>query len=106
MVLILILLIAIAFVGTQFMMKRATRSVIRIFRENDALSPDKAMTIQDLRLAPRGLFQVKAFRDYKPTALQFLMKNDIVVITDDGRVYLSEESLMRSELEQRLGRQR
>ncbi len=106
MILILVLLIAIGFIGTQYMMKRATRSVIRIFRENEALNPEKAMTIQDLKLAPRGLLQVKAFRDYKPTALQFLMKHDIVQITDDGRVYLSEDTLLRSEIEQRLGGQR
>ncbi len=106
LVLIIVLLLAAAYIGTSYMMRRATGAVIRIFRENEALSTEKAMTVQDLKLAPRGLFQVNLFRDYKPTALQFMMKNDIVRATDDGRVYLSEETLQQSKIEQRIGGQR
>jgi len=37
-------------------------------------------------------------RDYKPYALTTLIKAEIIRMTDDGRLYLSEEKLMSSGL--------
>jgi len=38
------------------------------------------------------------FRDYKPAALQGLIRVEIVQVTEEGKVYLSEEKLKTTKL--------
>lgn len=103
LILFMLLLLAIAYFGTSIMVKRAMKAVIKRFRDYQALSPEKAMTVQDLGLQSRSFFQFRGLRDYKPSALQFLMKNEIVLATEDGKLFLSEQALLQSDIEQRIG---
>ncbi len=104
LILFFILLLAIAYFGTGILVRRATRAVIRAFRESEAVTSEKAMTAQALNLLPKGIFQFRGLRDYKPAALQNLIKHEIVLVTDDGRLYLSEDALFQSGIEERIGK--
>jgi hypothetical protein len=100
-VLIVILLIIIAMMSMlfipQWLTKRAIPRVIRIFREHNAIGIKNAKTIDELGLRPRGMMeQMFRRRDYKQYALTALMRADIIQMTEDGRLYLSEEKLSES----------
>ena len=83
-----------AFVLPQIFIRRSIRSVIRIFEQNNAVGVKGAKTIEELGLAPKPMLQrMFKTRDYKPQALQSLIRADIVQMTEDGKLYLSEESL-------------
>ncbi len=100
LILILIVLIAIAFAGSNFMMRRAVKAVLKMFRDGQALSAETAKSMEDLGFKGRSFLQLRAFRDYKPAALQLLMRNDIIQATEDGRLFLSEETLAKTNLGQ------
>lgn len=96
--LFVVLLIAL-FVIPQFMMKRAVRAVIRILRDNHATSKKEAKTAEELGLQPKRMVErMMKPRDYKPRALQLLMGQEIVQMTEDGKLYLQEEKLDASRL--------
>jgi len=98
--LILALLVAFilgVFVLPQFFIRRAIRSVIRIFEKHNAIGVKNAKTIEELGLAPKPMFQrMFSRRDYKPQALQALIHADIVKTTETGKLYLSEQTLLSS----------
>lgn len=79
--------------------KRAIIQVIKRFRKHGALDVESAKTIEDLKLNPPSFRErIMRFRDYKPAALQGLIRVGIVQMTEDGRVYLSEEKLKTTKL--------
>jgi hypothetical protein len=88
-----VVLLGIFFVQ-RFMMLRAVKTVVNIFRECHATSIDNAKTLDELGLKPRS-FASKLYhiRDYKPRVVDWLMNNEIVVMTEDGRLYLQEDKL-------------
>lgn len=77
--------------------------MIAIFRQNSALDKKTARTIDELGLKPRG-FTERMFhrRDFKPHAMDALVKAGIIKGTDDGRLYLAEDALMASGIEGRV----
>jgi hypothetical protein len=81
------------------LIRRAVGRVIKIFRRQNAISVESARTIDELGLRPRtwlqGMFRG---RDYKPQALDILLKADIVQMTEDSKLFLSEEKLAASKL--------
>ena len=80
-------------------LKRAISQVIQIFREHNAIDAKGAKTIDELSLRPRSSMEVMfRGRDYKPYALNFLIKAKIIQQTEDGRLYLLEEKLSASNL--------
>lgn len=84
------------------MMRRAVSSVIKVFQRNNAIDAKTAKTIDELGLSPRTMLQnMFRTRDYKPQALNFLIKGEIIQITEDGKLYLSEERLGASRLYRR-----
>ena len=90
-----VLFIVVVFVVPQWLLVRNVPKVIKIFRENNAVGPKNAKTIEELGLKPKSLFErVLKRRDYKPKALQFLMRVTIVDFTEEGKVYLDEEKLV------------
>jgi hypothetical protein len=101
-ILCMLLLLALGFMGQMWMMKRALKSVFKTFRDNNALTPENAKLAVDLGFKRKSFLQVKAFRDYKPTAITMLQRQEIVLMTEDGRIYLSEEALLQSHIEERL----
>ena len=97
--LLFVVLLFALFVIPQFMMKRAVRAVIRIFRDNNAIGKKQAKTAEELGLQPKRLVErMMKPRDYKPRALQLLMSQEIVQMTEDGKLYLMEEKLDASRL--------
>jgi hypothetical protein len=77
--------------------------VIAIFRRNSALDKKTAKTIDELGLRPRGFVEGMFHgRDFKPHALDGLLKAGIIKSTEDGRLYLVEDKLMDSGIEGRV----
>jgi len=102
-VLFIILLIVIAGLAVllipQWRLKRAIPQVIRIFRDHNAVDIKNAKTGDELGLRPRTMVQqILTGRDYKLDALRVLTEADIIQMTEDGRLYLSEEKLADSKL--------
>ena len=77
--------------------------MIAIFRNNSALDKKTAKTIDELGLSPYGFVESMFHtRDFKPYALNALLKAEVVKSTEDGRVYLDEGTLMTSGIEGRI----
>lgn len=79
--------------------RRAIPTVIRIFRECDAVGRDNAKAIDELGLKPpkKGVIgMIFAPPDYRIDALGSLMEANIVQKTEDGKLHLSEENLAAS----------
>ncbi len=106
LILIMILLLALAFLGSNFLMRRAIKAVIKMFRQGEALTPETAKTSEELGFKRKSFLQFKALRDYKPSAMNILMRADIIQTTEDGRLFLSEDRLMQTNLEQKLSGQK
>ncbi len=100
-VFLVLILMVIAFVGSlygrAFLTKRAIFKVIDIFYRHQALGIKGAKTRQELGLERQDLLQrMMKPRDYKQYALQILMKRELVVEDEEGRLYLVEERLDQS----------
>ncbi len=98
----LVLTVTVAMVPLVFMLyifliRKAMFTVIQAFRKHNALEEGTAKTLKELGLMPRHFFDPfkPAMRDYKPQALQSLIMHDIVQITADQKLYLSEEALLK-----------
>ncbi|MBP1713631.1 MAG: hypothetical protein H6Q42_1834 [Deltaproteobacteria bacterium] len=75
----------------RFMIRRALRQTIAIFRHFGVNSPDKAKTRGELGLNPADFMtRITSLRDYKPQALQILMGEGVVASTEEGKLYLVE----------------
>ena len=94
-ILILVILAILGFwVLPRMRIKRAVNQVVAIFERNNALDARSAKTIDELGLRPPTLLQgMMRIRDFKPYALDILMKADVVRQTDGGRLYLSQDKL-------------
>ena len=102
LVLLIVMLIAAAIFIPRFRMKRAISQVIQALREHNAIGPKNAKTIDELGLSPRSFMEgMFRGRDYKPYALDSLTKSEIIKITEEGKLYLSEAALEMSELYRR-----
>jgi hypothetical protein len=98
-ILILLLFLAIAFLASNYLMRRAIKRVIKILRDAGAVSLDSAQTVEQLGLK-KSMFQFKLWRDYKPAALQLLLTANVVIATEDGKLFLSEDNLSKTKLGQ------
>lgn len=75
-----------AFRITGWKMKKAGDFILRDLQEKGALDPASAV---ELSYTKSPLLHI-GLRDYRPQALQELLKQDIVRIRDGGRYYLHE----------------
>lgn len=98
LVLFFVALLVIGAVVSRWRMKRAMRQVVLAFRGQGATSSRTARTVGELGLSPQGGMMTGMFkgRDYKQQALSLLMKTEIVQVTEDGRLHLSEDKLLAS----------
>jgi len=79
------------------MVARAVPKVIKIFRNHSAIGIKNAKTVQEMGLQPKGLIdKMMKPRDYKPRALELLIHINVVQMTEDGKVYLSDQELMKT----------
>ncbi len=97
-ILLITVLLVIAFGGglyiRTFLTRRAIFRVVEIFYDHDALGVYGAKTLKELGLeSPDFLQRMTKPRDYRQTALQVLIREGVVNLTEDGRVYLIEEKL-------------
>ncbi len=97
-----IILIVILFVMSvifipYWLTMHAVPKVIKAFRHKNAVGEKSAMTIEELELKPKSIFRrLYTRRDYSQNALQFLIRADVVDITEEGKFFLNEEKLMFS----------
>ena len=95
---LIIVFVIIAFGGglyiRTFLARRAIFAVIEIFYQHDALGMNGAKTLNELGLKrPDFLQRMTRPRDYRQNALQILIKEGIINVVEDGRVYMVEEKL-------------
>jgi len=96
-IVLVILFILTVFVIPMFLFVRNVPKVIRIFRFQNAVGARNARTIDELGLRPKPMMKrILSGRDYKPQALQSLIRANIIQVTDEGKLYLSEEILAES----------
>ena len=89
-----IVFLVVMFGLPQILIRRAIPSVLKVFIEHNATSPKNAKTVDELGLADQSLVQrLWKPRDYKPRALQLLLSSNIVQMTAEGKLYVSEENL-------------
>ncbi len=94
---IIVLFILAVFVLPTLLVMRSAPKVIRIFRDYGAVGVKNARTVDELGLRPKPFMQrILRGRDYKMNAFQMLVRAGIIQITDEGKVYLSEEALAGS----------
>ena len=79
------------------MIKRNTRKVISIFQQKNAVGIKNAKTADELGLTPKPFFQrMTSTRDYKPKALELLVQASVVCLTEDGKLYITDQSLAKA----------
>jgi hypothetical protein len=100
-ILVAILAILLTFVLSRLLLKRALMVIIGKLRDSNALDAPRAMLAHDLGINKSGLMTFRLWRDYKPMALDILIKANIVQLTEDGRIFLSEEMLAQTNLGQK-----
>jgi len=95
----LLLVVAVLFfvvmmVFTQMQAKRTITNVLRMFRQHNALNAKNAKTVDELGVKSRTTLQ-KLFkpRDYRPTVIREMVKHGVILETEEGKLYLSEERL-------------
>ena len=100
--LIIILAILGFFVLPRMRIRQAVNRVVAIFERNNALDVRSAKTIDELGLRPPTFLEgMMRMRDFKPYALQILMKAEVVHQTDGGRLYLIQDKLATINIDRR-----
>jgi hypothetical protein len=69
--------------------KRAYFSIVRDIKAKGAFDQNSAV---NLRYANNPMFRV-GLRDHRPIALQHLVQDNIVGVTEDGRYFLKDKSV-------------
>jgi hypothetical protein len=98
MIILVFIVMVIALVGSlyirTFLTRRAILKVIEIFYQHHALGMKGAKARHELGLErPDFLQRMMKPRDYKQYALQILIKREIILEDEEGRLYLVEERL-------------
>jgi hypothetical protein len=97
MVILVSLMLFVMFILPQLLLRRAIPSIIRIFRQGNAVGIENAKTFEELGLKPKNMAQaIFRGREYKVTALEVLKNANVIQTTEDGKLYLSEENLSNS----------
>jgi hypothetical protein len=91
--LILGIMLILSFRLSLWMARRAVCRVITIFRDYNAVQFQKALPLESLGLGPRPLISFRLLRDYKPWALQTLVRSGVIRMGMEGNYYLSEDTL-------------
>jgi hypothetical protein len=95
MIVALVVLLILAFLFAGWRTRRNAMQLIDTFRKSNAVGIKNARFPDALGLEPKRIFKI-GLRDYKPRALELLQQMGIIEKTEDGRLYLSEESLLSS----------
>jgi hypothetical protein len=102
LILFIIILVILALLVLRIRMRRATKQVVAIFERNNAFDAMSAKTIDELKLKPPTFLEgMLRMRDFKPYALQALIKAEVVQQTDGGRLYLLQDKLSAINIDRR-----
>lgn len=102
-VIIIIVGLAVGLLAPQLLLRRAASQVIKIFLKQNIANPQSARMPEELNLQQQSYVQrMVSLRDYKPAALDMLVKAGIIISMEDGKLYLSEQELMNTSLGRRL----
>ena len=94
--LVILFILSVIFIPYWLTM-RAIPNVVKAFRKNNAVGARNALDIEELGLRPKSIFRrMLTRRDYSQQALQFLIRADVVDITEEGKFFLNDEKLMLS----------
>ncbi len=94
--LVMFALVVLTFVGRGMLLRRAAFQVIAILRERHSRCSEIPKTLDDLGLRPPNLMtRLTRTKDYKPYALQALIRVGAVRMMKDERVCLIEEKLRK-----------
>lgn len=105
MILVIVVLLLLVFTIPIIRVRSAMKAVIAIFRKNEVTDIANARTQAELGLNPKPLLQrFFTVRDFKPQALKMLIDSRVVQVTEDGKLYLSEEGLAASGLDRFIDR--
>lgn len=97
MIILVVLMLFVMFILPQLLLRRAIPSMIRIFRQGNAVGIENAKTLEELGLKHKNMAQaIFRGREYKITALEVLKNANVIQVTEDGKLYLSEENLSNS----------
>lgn len=87
----------------RYLVGRAIKPVILRFRQHGALDAQTARSAKQLGLGTMNFAQrMIRPRDYGVKALEALIQTEIVTVTDEGLLYLSEERLAMTPMGQKL----
>ena len=97
-IILLIILFILSFLFLPYWLTmRTIPKVIKVFRKKNAVGEKNAMTVEELELKPKSILRrMFTRRDYSQQALQFLIRADVVDITEEGKFFLNDEKLMFS----------
>ncbi len=100
-ILALIALIILAFVVWMFvpgwMIRRNIPKVIKMFRKAGAVGMKQAKAPEEVGFAQKSIMQrMFSRRDYKPKALEFLIQTNVVMINEEGKLYITDESIRQA----------
>ena len=70
-------------------MKQTYVLIIRDLEQKGAVDPSSAI---ELPYAKKGVFRI-GMRDYRPKAIQFMIANNIISMTDTGKYYLKDKNV-------------
>jgi hypothetical protein len=94
---LIILAMVGAFLYARFLLRKALKDLVKIFRDHQALSPASARTGMELGIDPPGTFSIRSFWDQKPAALTILLRSGVIQVTEEGLFFLSEETLDKAD---------
>ena len=72
-------------------MRQTYLSIVKDLEKNEALDPSSTI---ELPYAKKGMFRI-GMRDYRPKAIQYMIANNIIGMTDRGKYYLKDKSAGR-----------
>lgn len=79
------------FVLPAFRLKRAILQVIRIFTREQSFCFNNSKTVNELGLAPPPIWdRLFKMRDFKPFAVQVLIRAGVIHLSDDGKMCMRE----------------
>jgi hypothetical protein len=101
-VLALIVLVLVYLLSRKVHAWRIMRAYNRIFRDLEGKGAVNEASAVELPYAKMRIFRV-GMRDYRPKAMEFLISNQMVGMTDSGKYYLKERKPMGLSSSQGLG---
>lgn len=93
-IVLIIFLFSLAIIVSMWRTRRAVAAAVKIFREYNAIDAENAKTAVELGLNKKPFFErMVTTRDYKPDALQALINTGVIIVKEDGKLYLSEKDV-------------